>query len=386
MSMSWVLSRFRAGDLVEVRSKEEILATLDQDGCVDGLPFMPEMLRFCGQRMRVRAVAHKTCDTVGKPGTARRLQSAVHLDGARCDGSAHGGCQAACSLFWKDTWLKPAREKGSSAARVANGRPSGGRECTESQLIAKAQAPRCGSDEPRYQCQATMLLPATQPLPWWDARQYVFDVLTRNHSLGRVLRVLWLAGLRWLLPHVPFGYRITHAFSERMHRWLTGSGIPSIQGKIERGAPTPGCRLNVRPGEYVRIKSQDEIELTLDKANKNRGLYFDAEGEMSVYCDGVFKVQASVTKIIDEATGKMLHMKQPCLTLEGVVCNAHYAMCRLNCPRAIPSYWRDLWLQRVPAPEGARNGEELPRCVDGVVGPITTPAAATEHQASVLNP
>jgi hypothetical protein len=42
--MSWTLSCFRAGDFVEVRSGEDILATLDQDGCVDGMPFMPEML------------------------------------------------------------------------------------------------------------------------------------------------------------------------------------------------------------------------------------------------------------------------------------------------------------------------------------------------------
>jgi hypothetical protein len=40
-------------------------------------------------------------------------------------------------------------------------------------------------------------------------------------------------------------------------------------------------------------------------------------------------------------------MKQPCIMLEGVVCNAEYASGRLNCPREIPSYWRELWLERV---------------------------------------
>jgi hypothetical protein len=33
--------------------------------------------------------------------------------------------------------------------------------------------------------------------------------------------------------------------------------------------------------------------------------------------------------------------------LEGVVCNAEYARSRLNCPRAIPSYWREIWLDKV---------------------------------------
>ena len=43
------LRRFRAGDRVLVRSPEEILATLDADGTLDGLPFMPEMLDWCGK-------------------------------------------------------------------------------------------------------------------------------------------------------------------------------------------------------------------------------------------------------------------------------------------------------------------------------------------------
>src|SRR5262245_6139967 len=103
--MTWKLSRFRAGDLVEVRSKEEILATLDEHGCVDNMPFMPEMLQHCGQRFHVGAVAHKTCDTARQTYKGRRLAETVHLAGLRCDGSAHGGCQAECSLFWKDIWL-----------------------------------------------------------------------------------------------------------------------------------------------------------------------------------------------------------------------------------------------------------------------------------------
>src|SRR5256885_17113792 len=94
-----------AGDLVEVRSAEEILATLDDKGELDSLPFMPEMLRFCGQRMTVHKVAHKLCDTI-TGGGLRKMENAVHLTGARCDGSSHGGCQTACSTYWKEAWLK----------------------------------------------------------------------------------------------------------------------------------------------------------------------------------------------------------------------------------------------------------------------------------------
>ena len=98
-------SNLKAGDWVEVRSKKEILETLDSKGQLDGMPFMPEMFAFCGQRFRVYKRAHKTCDTVF-PVRGRRVEGAVHLE-TRCDGQSHGGCQAGCLLFWKEAWLKP---------------------------------------------------------------------------------------------------------------------------------------------------------------------------------------------------------------------------------------------------------------------------------------
>src|SRR2546430_13197826 len=87
----------RVGDVVEVRSQAEILATLDENGELESLPFMPEMLQYCGKQLTVQKVAHKLCDTLTRSGI-RRMDNAVHLGGVRCDGSAHGGCQAACLI------------------------------------------------------------------------------------------------------------------------------------------------------------------------------------------------------------------------------------------------------------------------------------------------
>src|SRR5262245_41072499 len=162
--MAWKLSRYRAGDFVEVCSKEDILATLDQHGCVDGMPFMPEMLQYCGRHFRVGAVAHKTCDTARQTWTGRRLQATVHLAGLRCDGLAHGGCQAECNLFWKDEWLKPAADNrdGSASTAAAMHAPVSG--CTEAQLLANTQrSSGAEGEEPRYSCQATEMYVATQP-------------------------------------------------------------------------------------------------------------------------------------------------------------------------------------------------------------------------------
>jgi hypothetical protein len=344
--MSWSLSRFRAGDLVEVRSQEEILATLDDDGCFGGMPFMPEMLQFCGQRIRVEAVAHKTCDTI-KQVRGLRLQSSVHLAGIYCDGSAHGGCQAACNLFWKDEWLKPVNGDRNGHVKPSVGSPGPPLAgLTESRLLECTRVPG-GADheEPRYSCQATNLLDATEPLPRWDLRQYFYDVATRNNSLGRAARILFLAPLGWLVRKIPYGYRVARSVYDRTHRLLTGRDSPVVTGLLARGTPTPTCRLDLEPGELVRVKTKREIEGTLDENENNRGLSFGPE--MTIYCGKTFVVRDRLTKIVDEKTGKMLQMKQPCITLEGVVCTSEYSQCRLLCPRAIPPYWREIWLERV---------------------------------------
>ncbi len=368
--MSWELSRFRTGDVVEVRSKEEILASLDARGCLDGLPFMPEMLQYCGQRFRLGAVAHKTCETANRTWKGRRLERAVHLTGLRCDGSAHGGCQADCNLFWKDAWLKPAGDR-----HHADGRSGG---CTEVELVAGTRAPsNDGDPAPRYACQATRLIEATTALAWWEPRQYWRDVVTGNHRLRDALTVLWLAGLEHALLRTPRGYRIMKAVRESMHRWLTGREVPNFDGRVPSDAQTPTGRLDLKPGERVRIKSKQEIEQTLDEAGKNRGLSFGKE--LSLYCGREAIVRRTVTRILDEQTGKILEMKQPCIVLDGVVCSAQNSQNRLLCPRAIAPFWREIWLERVDdrSPSDVAAG-----CAHDPSGLVLDPGCARDVTAS----
>src|SRR3982074_962958 len=94
-----------SGEMVEVRSREEILSTLDANGRLEAMPFMPEMRQYCGKRFRVSKRADKTCDNI-KDWSLRRVENAVHLTGVRCDGASHGQCAAVCPLFWNEAWLK----------------------------------------------------------------------------------------------------------------------------------------------------------------------------------------------------------------------------------------------------------------------------------------
>jgi hypothetical protein len=310
----------RSGDRIRIRGAAEILATLDENGRLDGLPFMPEMLRWCGETARVRARADKTCDTVEFAGH-RRMTRAVHLDDLRCDGSAHGGCQAGCLLFWKEAWLEAPDATASGAEPPAE------------RIAALHEATHASSaDGERYFCQATELPAATTPLPWWTASQYVRDVRSGNIGLIRLVHGLTV-----------FFFNKYQGLSKRVlprrMRIRAGRWYPFIIGPQTK---TPRETLDLQPGELVEVKSRKEILATLNNAGRNRGLSFDAE--MIPYCGRRFRVLRRVERIIDEKTGRILEMPRDCIILAGVTCQAIY---HRFCPRAIYPYWREIWLRRV---------------------------------------
>jgi hypothetical protein len=97
--------QLKPGEWVEVRSAKEIFATLDSDGKSRGLRFTPEMLKFCGKRVRV----YKTLDKIllEATGELRKIKTpTVLLEGVFCDGKAHGGCDRSCFCFWREAWLR----------------------------------------------------------------------------------------------------------------------------------------------------------------------------------------------------------------------------------------------------------------------------------------
>jgi hypothetical protein len=332
----------KAGTLVEVRSREEILASLDEHACVERLPFMPEMLKHCGKRYRVSAVAHKTCDAAHKTG-GRKLKDTVHLDDLRCDGSAHGGCQSTCLFFWKTAWIKPVG--GETETGSDNSRPSGSSSgISTDQLQATTVIKGPNWPEPIYFCQATQLFDATSPLPWWDVRQFWRDIRYGNVTVGRAARVLTVAVFRWLTT-IGIGYRISVWMYDKVHRALNGFPAPLGSGTIPMGQPTPGCDLGLKTGEWVRVKSHEEIRRTINTGGKNRGMWYDHE--MVKFSGHEYRVSHRVDTIIDEVSGRMLHMKQPCIVLDKVWCTAEYTDRRLMCRRAVTTFWRENWLERV---------------------------------------
>ncbi len=348
------------GECVEIRSKEEILKTLDQSGQLDGLPFMPEMFQHCGKRFIVYKRAHKTCDTATLTG-GRRMEDAVHLEGNRCDGSAHGGCQAGCMVFWKDAWLKRVSDKGS--AENSSRSPSGTNQtgCTEAEVLAGTRAkPQEGSDEANYMCQATQLPYASTPISFLNVSQYLEDYSSGNVTLGKMFQgIVYALYYKLSISGIGLG-RFMRWLYDRLHSLWGGSPFPRRTGRIPVGQPTPTCALNLQPGELVRVKPYADILATLDTANRNRGLLFDAE--MVPFCGGTYRVLGRVSKIINEKTGKLMSFKNANIVLEDVFCQSRYTDCKfcpLFCPRAIFSYWREIWLERVPVTEQGVSKQEM---------------------------
>jgi hypothetical protein len=215
-----------------------------------------------------------------------------------------------------------------------------------SELVTSAVKERDGG--PIFACQATRLYDASSPLPWWDVRQYVRDLSSGNVGIGRFLRVAVLRAA-YHLRSIGFGYRLAVRLHDIVHRALTGRESPFKSGVLPDGKSTPTANLGLQPGEVVRVKPLDEIRKTMTVSNFNRGMRFDPE--MARFCGVQHRIARRVERIIDEASGRMLEMKSPCIVLEGAVCSSEYSAQRVFCPRAITPYFREIWLERVSTGE-----------------------------------
>jgi hypothetical protein len=307
----------RAGELVEIRPREEILATLDSKGELDCMPFMPEMEAFYGRSVRVFRRVDKIFDWITSSGL-RRMRDTVILEGLRCDGGYHSGCQADCPILWKEAWLRRASTKQKARpAQVAG--PS-------TQLDLRQFTTRIDAEtsETRFVCQLSRLPDATTPTPWNDPRNLLRELLSGNVRIGPFLAFIAI-----------------FAFNG-VQRRIRGARFPVLAHSQSKA--TPHTVLDIQPGELVQIKNKHEIEQTLNSQFKNRGLWFDKE--MTRFCGGTYRVRARVDRQIDERTGKMTAFGTPCITLEGVTATGEYFE---FAPLDERIYWREIWLERIPA-------------------------------------
>ena len=93
------------GEKVRVRSRAEIIKTLNREGRNRGLVFTPEMLPFCGRQFTVARRIQKII--VESSGEMKKMNNTVTLEKGICDGrNVCGGCPRGAYLFWHEAWLE----------------------------------------------------------------------------------------------------------------------------------------------------------------------------------------------------------------------------------------------------------------------------------------
>ncbi len=297
------------GTFVRVRSLQEVMSTLDSGRTYEAIPFMPEMAKYCDKKFVVSKRVERTCEEAEI--SIKRIQNVVFLDSLRCDGSFHGDCQKGCMIFWKDIWL----ERIDQASENPN-------SIIESEAIAQLPAK---TPDGLYICQSTELVKATTPLLRIDLMSYLRDIRSKTFSIPRLVRNVSYAlflRIRYILTKIPF-------------RYLEGVDVPRQDEPI-----------NLQPGEWVQVKTVDEIRETLDKNGMNRGLKFTLD--MVPYCGEKYRVLRRLETMIHEPTRKLIHLKDTVI-LEDSICKGCIDI-KGGCPRENYNFWRESWLRRITVP------------------------------------
>ena len=241
-----------ANDWVEVRSKQEILETLDKNGRLDGMPFMPQMFEYCGKRFKVHKSAHKACDPVYTM-ASRGVDDAVHLN-LRCNGQAYGGCQAGCRLFWKEAWLKPVDPEHPTERAPARQERRPATVAAPRKTCGGARGATAGSASPT----PTRILSARtrssrsspKPLSWWNPTQYVKDYVSGNVTLGEMVRgAIYVLFGRRFGRRIPLLRRAYNAFQK-----LTGGHAHPGRQRKDTARPASAGRKPQSPARRSRAR------------------------------------------------------------------------------------------------------------------------------------
>lgn len=319
--MKTSMTRFkslRPGDVVEVKTPSEILHTLDSEGSLDRLPFMPEMVPLCGRRFRVARRVVKTCCYVagGTNMRAFRLEDVFTLDGVRCPGDAHDFCPKGCMIFWREAWLRKVAPNDAPPKFDSV-------ECIDLKNRLKTR-----SSTSRYFCQASEILNATRPLLRRERFVKCFsEVRAGNCTVSQMI--------------------------QRVAIWLFWKIRRLLLAEYARGTKrsTPSVSLGLQAGDWVEVQSMKTIRETLNARAHNRGLYFSPD--MRLVCGTQQVVERPLDKIIVDGTGEVRQMRNT-VYLQGIHCGCSYVAFG-GCSRDEYTYWREIWLRRAVA-----SGQPVP--------------------------
>ena len=96
----------KTGDLIRVKSKEEIETTLNHLGQSRGCSFMADIMTpYCGTVHHVLKTMERFVDE--RDLRVKKCKGIILLEGVMCEGTTtFGRCDRSCFMFWREEWLE----------------------------------------------------------------------------------------------------------------------------------------------------------------------------------------------------------------------------------------------------------------------------------------
>ncbi len=130
---------------------------------------------------------------------------------------------------------------------------------------------------------------------------------------------------------------------------VNGKATPAADVNQERLRAGPDNshvqEATLRAGDWVGVRSEEEIRATLDGDDKLKGCSFMAANGMGQYCGTVRRVLQPITRFIDEEEGCAAKNCGGLVLLEGVMCSGDTSLGR--CDRSCLLFWREEWLEKL---------------------------------------
>ena len=193
--------------------------------------------------------------------------------------------------------------------------------------------------------------PEMAPRFWWNLKRLIWHTavlgplrfmskkLGSNEPWFTVAKHAWRFGV-----FGPSDYRSRTLIPAQVSRTLKGKEPKHSNGGSGKSD------LRISSGDWVEVKSFEEIFNTLNEEGKLRGLAFMKE--MKQYCGRRFKVFKRLERIILETNGELRRIRLPTFLLEGAFCSGE---AHGDCDRSCFCFWREDWLKPVSGPTNETN-------------------------------
>lgn len=291
--------------MVKIRTREDVLQTLDSDFKLDGCQLTDKMCGCCSAVRRVTKVVRNVFDEHESRMYETRAPLYI-LENMICDGKVQDfehRCDHCCQLLWHEEWLK--RAEGEEDPMLTEETSFYGGENL------------CGPDT-----SCTISLPEVCQLRLLDGLK------RQNSSISNLLQ-----------------FRIKLLWSTKTKASYLVNRLKSITSSYLDTAETSFLYNNsIKQGDTVRVLNREEINKSLDLHNKYNKCQFI--NEMYKYCDNDYIVLKEIKYFYDEAKRKMCKCKDIFL-LQDVTCSGERRAFSKPCDRHCYYFWHKKWIRKI---------------------------------------